>query len=865
MNRTYTPSVSPLVLLCLIVSFLNSACSPRTLDKSATPQAPIVRNLAVKEIDSLMPSVNPEASTTQSVSVSVTVEKDAIMAQEFVYGADLQYSSFYDADMSLYNQSLAIGHIPARFRIAGDELQLVADNKRLYPSEVNHPEVLISRFKILAQTDKTLTLSSANSGAMLSDIFEGSHTDTHGGLLNPAGKPLRDQWVRSFEFVANGNYILQQTSIILDDEHGTVAEFMESIFPRTTLTPGESFAKTVMDPENPKGGDEAVFEKYRYLAGENIFEGEKKLAYAQHYDISKTARNPEGTIDWYATRNIPDEALEPVKTAIEGWNRYFAKQKGVERDVVLFKGRLPEGIHLGDPRFNVINWDSRLVAGAAYESQASDPQTGKQSHSLIYMPAAWLQIGYDYWSNGQYYENHAQSVAPAALVGHGVARTARLACISDMREVAETAVSGRLSQDEVKEFGARLLRGTLFHEVGHALGLAHNFKGSLSFDRSKAGSIFSTSIMDYNDYEIERGAFPDLHSAEGPELEYDRQILSAIYNKGADVSDKDPSVPVCNDAEADKEEEGVDPLCLRYDLESDPTLSTLTAFDRIELQSKTGDVTLAQALQRVPTLVVTLEALAAVKTKEDLSTLTSKLGASLKGAMKFSILSGKASVSRTVRTNTKSLLEFEDDILPTGYNAVEMRDRAFKGVLKALALSALPDAVIAGLTIAEKTVSDLIALTPYMQALSIDDRNKTIGETIASLHKTVLGFEKDETGGLPKLRAAVLATLARHTDVPYVFGKTEGGETLLDIEASLVGILGDVVAASGDANALRTDSERIAAAKALATYSGRLQGDDALKAAQDALRKQRASARDNKSRERIELILAGLNPSATEN
>ncbi|WP_273890875.1 hypothetical protein, partial [Serratia liquefaciens] len=36
-------------------------------------------------------------------------------------------------------------------------------------------------------------------------------------------------------------------------------------------------------------------------------------------------------------------------------------------------------------------------AGAAYESQNADPETGIQSHSMIYIPYAWVNIGKDYW------------------------------------------------------------------------------------------------------------------------------------------------------------------------------------------------------------------------------------------------------------------------------------------------------------------------------------------------------------------------------------------------------------------------------------------------------------------------------------
>jgi hypothetical protein len=47
---------------------------------------------------------------------------------------------------------MAQGHIPVFFRVNGKELQLVSDNHRLYPSDVNHPEQIVSRYQILSET-----------------------------------------------------------------------------------------------------------------------------------------------------------------------------------------------------------------------------------------------------------------------------------------------------------------------------------------------------------------------------------------------------------------------------------------------------------------------------------------------------------------------------------------------------------------------------------------------------------------------------------------------------------------------------------------------------------------------------------------
>ncbi|MCM2278669.1 MAG: zinc-dependent metalloprotease [Oligoflexia bacterium] len=766
-----------------------------------------------------------------TVSVVTTVDRKALLEQEFLYGADLQYSSFYDAESDLYLQSVALGHFPVRFRIAGQELQLVVDSRYRFPSDVNHPEKLISRFEILEETESTLKVSGANSS-----VFLGMTSRELGAEGQPA-----DHWVRSFESAERGTLLLQQTSVLFPD--GSIGEFLESVFPRASLAPSANFQKFEMDPSDPIGGSEGMVARFRFLGGEKIHEGEKALTYAQHFDPP-----PGGTIDWHVTRNIPDEYLEPVKAAVEGWNRYFESFSGIARPALRFLGRLPEGIHLGDPRYNVINWDSRRVAGAAYESQAVDPLTGKQSHSLIYLPAAWLEIGKDYWQDGL-----ASDPVPAgSLRGKRRSSLVRTACARELRDGAALAASGRLTRDEVEAFAIQLLKGTLFHELGHALGLAHNFKGSLAFDRSKPGAPFSTSIMDYNDFELERGAFDGLLSATGPLLEYDRQALSALYNQGRDFDGDSDPLPTCNDEEADQEEGGVDPLCIRYDAEKDPTLAVETSYQRLVSERLEGDVSLAQALLRVPGLTLTEELLSAATDKKEFEDLATRLGRALKGTLGFYLVSGKTSFARSVRTNLKSLLEVSEGILPEGYDLQAMRERAFTGVQRALALRELPSPVRLALLEARSTALLALASTPYLRSLSPSEAKKQLGAAEKKLEAIAESFAADPSAGLAKARAAVLGALARHEAVPYFFGKL--GERPVDFEALFVGLLSEAI----PSEAGRTAAERKAAVKALATYAGRLQGDGAIEAARLKLQAERAAATSNEARELAQELLKAL-------
>ncbi len=820
----------PLILLALFTLSFMSACTrqarPPMVSEVKTADAGYRVSVAPSSDSpaNATSATKPEEGKAQAISAEITLKKSEILGKEFLYGADLQYSSLYDEDMDLYNQSMAIGHIPVYFKINGKELQLIEDAKRSYPSDVNHPDRLVSRYKILAETEEALTVSDADSSEFLTGAVVGSQ------------KSPKDRWTRSLEFVKEGNLVLQETSLLLAD--GSVVEMMESVMPKEALAPSSSFEAIRMDPTDPTGGLEGKLSRYRLLSGETIRKGEEKFAFAQHFDIGDGK-----TIDWYVTSNIKDEHLPVVRDALLGWNRYFKNFAGIEREVVRFMGRLPEGVKLGDPRYNVINWDSRLVAGAAYESQASDPFTGKQSHSLIYMPVAWFQIGADYWANGKYSDKADESGAQGKSHDHG--RAFRNRCMRDLKAVNEALRSGRMTQEAAEKFAIQLMKGTLFHEVGHALGLAHNFKGSLTFDRSKPDSLFSSSIMDYNDYEIERQVFNE-DSAEGPVLEYDRQALSALYNGMKDVKSSDPVMSVCNDAEADTEEAGaVDPTCMRYDIEKDPTLSVETAIKRLSEESLSGDVSLTEALQNMQKAVLTSEAIAAVKTEDDLNGLMTRLVSDLTGVLRFYHLSGKASLASTVRSNLKSLRPFFADVIGD-LSEAGMRTRALNGLKHALELKTLSSAVQKQILVLAETAAESLKASPFMQAQgsSADAIALNIKLGVFSFGKR---FERDGRGGLPRLRASILSRLSHIEGLPFFFGQLDG--TSLDVESEITGILART---AGDLSA--TLNERLYAARSLKSFSGRPGVDAMISILKSQVESELRSAKNHEEREAFLLM-----------
>lgn len=814
-----------------------TACS-----KNSSPSQ-VIKSLSVTTLEK-KPSIAPDKTSSQSVVVRAVLDKDTILNSAYFYNANLQYSSIYDKKYDLYTQSIATGLVPVHFRIVGDELDLIADDKNQFPSDVNHPEQLITRYKIVAQTDTTLTVSEGNSSNYLASLTAEATTGA------PAAPAPEDHWVRSFEFISQGQYILQESSIQMST--GEIVEFMESVFPKENMKASAAFKTYQMDPTNPVGANEGLISRYRYLPTDKIFNGETKLSYAEHFDLADATT----TIDWYVTANITDQDLAPVALAVEGWNRYFKNFKGMNRDVMKFKGRLSQGVHLGDPRFNVINWDSRLVAGAAYESQSFDPSNGKQGNSIIYMPAAWIKIGMDYWANGEFSDlGTAQAVAQS---GHSKLRSV---CFRDMHEAAAYLASGKLkvgSEDDLRKFGAELLKQTLFHELGHALGLAHNFKGSLSYDLNNSKSAFSTSIMDYNDFEIERAAFDSLDSSTGPQLEYDRQALSFLYNNGNDVASSDAILPACNDEEADAEAGGIDPLCTRYDIEHDPTTSIVVAGARISEAHLDHDVSLSEAILQVPTTILSVDQLSQIKTKADFDQITLKLSASYDGVLNYYISSGRSSLGYSTRVNLKSLYKFGSKPLPGDYDPRVMRERVFGGVTQILNLKTVPEVVSAALSQSLSKAIEILKLSPYVSEVSTTESNQALADKQKAMSNHFLNFARDEKMGLAALHTKTLTAMARHPAVPFFFGKYD--QTQVDYEMMIIGLLSDATIAKD-----RVGSERLAAAKSLASFSGRKLGDEAIGKVNALISSERDSASDNDSRDLSEALLKAVadSPIAT--
>jgi hypothetical protein len=167
-------------------------------------------------------------------------------------------------------------------------------------------------------------------------------------------------------------------------------------------------------------------------------------------DPAAAMSEPVEPIIYYLDRGAP----EPIRTALlEGarwWNQAFeaAGYKNAFRVEML-----PEGADMLDLRYNVIQWVHRATRGWSYGVSVVDPRTGEIIKGLVTLGS--LRVRQDY------------------LIAQGLLAPYE---------------KGKSVSPKMQEMALARLRQLAAHEVGHTLGLMHNYSASTA-NRS--------SVMDY--------------------------------------------------------------------------------------------------------------------------------------------------------------------------------------------------------------------------------------------------------------------------------------------------------------------------------------------------------------------------------
>lgn len=319
----------------------------------------------------------------------------------------------------------------------------------------------------------------------------------------------------------------------------------------------------------------------------------------QKADASAKLSPPKEPIIFYLEKTIPIAFRPHVQAGIEEWNKAFEKL-GYSNAIQVRQQRDDEDWDPEDIRYNTFRW---ITAGAGFAMGPSrvNPLTGQILDADIIFDSDFLQ----YWK--QEYETFTRADVAALMGGdpaerpfgqllqNGHTHLAGNHCAycrgmqQQMGFAAAALVAGGTAapgKELPEEFVSQALKEVVMHEVGHTLGLRHNFKASswktlaeiddvaksvaegtvgsvmdytpvnIAPKGSKQGLYYPQTIGPYDYWAIEYG-YKSISGDEATEL---KKIASRSAEPGLDYgTDEDTRGGIDSD-----------PLANRFDLSKDP-------------------------------------------------------------------------------------------------------------------------------------------------------------------------------------------------------------------------------------------------------------------------------------------------------
>ena len=316
--------------------------------------------------------------------------------------------------------------------------------------------------------------------------------------------------------------------------------------------------------------------------------GKPKAHYLRRWRLEKKdptvpVSEPKEPIVFWLDKNIPVQYRPTVTEAILEWNKAFEKA-GFKNALIVKQQQDSDDFNTMDTRHASVRWFTNADAVFNIGPSLADPRTGEildadigVSHGFL-RPARLLAI--DEKVRSHLHHDREEEVCHDA---HFAAEE-----LSYVQSVLESRGMD-LDGPEADALAKALLKRTVMHEVGHTIGLRHNFRATSLYDLktiqnpefTKVNGLAS-SIMDYIPFNLSPKGEPQgefMMSTIGP---YDYWAVEYGYKEfAAGQEDVGLSQILARASEKqhqfDTDEDagfgsmmGIDPLVNRFDLGSDP-------------------------------------------------------------------------------------------------------------------------------------------------------------------------------------------------------------------------------------------------------------------------------------------------------
>lgn len=457
----------------------------------------------------------------------VAIKKDAL-EKEFLLQASLMVQ--LDIPMSHGMKSRIVV-----FKQRANQLVMVESNEGEQISNDLPMNQILAVFPIVAEVADRLIFD-FNAG--MSHIFVSADwysSDGEGETYAPQFEAVdtKSSFIDSVSFSDHNELVIRQFSQIVGPEKISAET-------RYYLSPYASNLN--FTPMNSPGFDRMGFFEVHPL----MSPGGLSKVLVSRWDLSKP-------IVFGISANTPREYRNAIRDGILYWNKAFGKE-------ILRVEDAPEGVTAPDVNYNLVQWINWDDAGYAYADAQMDPRTGEIKHAQIFLTSAFAAVGK---KRASVLLNRLQSqttmptslkelnqtaVAPRKILAVKNFFQPRMCFLDATLQLENMKVdfeSRHLSDDQVSKVVEDYIREVVAHEVGHTLGLRHNFAGSLSqnysmkerndlytryLTTSNADPDFhtSSSVMDYQTFQ-ESTITGDQIARAFRVLNYDQAAMDVLY------------------------------------------------------------------------------------------------------------------------------------------------------------------------------------------------------------------------------------------------------------------------------------------------------------------------------------------------
>jgi hypothetical protein len=329
-------------------------------------------------------------------------------------------------------------------------------------------------------------------------------------------------------------------------------------------------------------------------------------------DPAARLSEPVKPIVYYIDRTVPSEWRPWVRAGILEWNKAF-EDAGFRNAIQVLDAPDDTLWSAEDARYSTVRWTATNRSVYAVGPSNVDPRTGEILNADVLVSASWIQT----WrgESGEYVAPDAavRSIFVEDSVASSAASETRLCSLSEglrRQGTLARAVLGGARGDARSArqlYIGQALKALIMHEIGHTLGLRHNFRGSagvtrtqltnkaytrahghglsvmdysppaLSLDPRQQGDYYAPTIGTYDRWAIRYGytplaTTPSVVTAKGSEAvtpdwvpEAEVKALGAIAAEAAN-----PAHLYGTDEDAGFGGLGLDPTVSRYDQTDDP-------------------------------------------------------------------------------------------------------------------------------------------------------------------------------------------------------------------------------------------------------------------------------------------------------